>query len=174
MGNWLWAIGYGLLAIGDWLLVIGYRLERCAAIRAFRLIASSPLTSNLIACQRQCFDADATGRCRSGTKQRGSKPQKSSKNITFRPQGDKFGKQFEEHSQLDRREINSMKSSENIVRLFEEHSKIVRRTQQVVRRTLKAIWCDSQTKDERKRNGQKKSRQIIFERLCFEHLSGDA
>ena len=25
----------------------------------YRLIASSPLTSNLITCQRQCFDADA-------------------------------------------------------------------------------------------------------------------
>ena len=54
--------------------------------------------------------------------ERGSK--KGSENITIRPKGDKFGKQFEEHSQLDRRKINSMKGSENIVRLFEEHSRL--------------------------------------------------
>ena len=33
----------------------------------------------------------------------------------------------------------------------------VRRTSTIVRRTLKYIWCDSQTKDERKRNGQKRA-----------------
>ena len=51
--------------------------------------------------------------------ERGSK--KGSENITIRPKGDKCSEWFEEHSQLDRREINSMKGSENIVRLFEEH-----------------------------------------------------
>ena len=34
---------------------------------------------------------------------------------------------------------------------------MVRRTSKIVRRTLKSIWCDSQTKDERKRNGQKRA-----------------
>ena len=38
-----------------------------------------------------------------------------------RPKGDKSREMFKEHSKLDRREINSMKGSENIVRLFEEH-----------------------------------------------------
>lgn len=51
---------------GYWLLAIGWSMRR-AAIHAPRLITSSPLTSNLILCQRQCFDADAIGRCRSGT-----------------------------------------------------------------------------------------------------------
>ena len=98
VGYWVWAIGYGLLAIGDGLLGIGYGLRAigyglwagvCSfadicvftlyALRftlkatattplTFRLITSSPLTSNLILCQRLCFDADATGRCRSDTK----------------------------------------------------------------------------------------------------------
>ena len=40
---------------------------------------------------------------------------------------------------------------------FEEHSMIVRRT-------LKSIWCGSQTKDESKRNGQKRAAKL--------HLSG--
>ena len=31
MGDWLWDIGYGLLAMGDGLLVIGYGLE-CATV----------------------------------------------------------------------------------------------------------------------------------------------
>ena len=44
----------------------------------------------------------------------------------------------------ERYEVARVKTSEE----FEEHSKIVRRT-------LKSIWCSSQTKDERKRNGQK-------------------
>ena len=64
-GYGLWAIGYGL----------EYAVCRypCLSPLTFRLIvscliASSPLTSNLITCLiRQCFDADATGRCRSST-----------------------------------------------------------------------------------------------------------
>ena len=55
-----------------------------------------------------------------------------------------------EHHKFDRREINSMKGSENIVRLFEEHSN--------------SIWCDSHTKDERKIKGQKRAAKL--------HLSG--
>ena len=59
---------------GYWLLAIGYGLEYaacrypCLSPLTFRLITSSPLTSNLILCQRQCFDADAAGRCKSATK----------------------------------------------------------------------------------------------------------
>ena len=41
---------------------------------------------------------------------------------------------------------------------------MVRRTSKIVRRTLKSIWCDSQTKDERKKNGQK--------RAAMSHISG--
>ena len=75
--------------------------------------------------------------------ERGSK--KGSENITIRPKGDKSIERFGEHHKFDRREINSVKSSENIVRLFEEHSN---------------SWCGSQTKDESKRNGQNKSRNV--------------
>ena len=67
-----------ILAMNYWPLVIGYGLEYavcrypCLSPLTFRLIvscliASSPLISNLIPCLRQCFDADATGRCRSST-----------------------------------------------------------------------------------------------------------
>ena len=83
---------YRRLVIGYWLLVIGYwiwaakphiRASTLYTLRPtfylytlrFTLLAPAPLplTYRLIAslrivCQRQCFDADATGRCRSGTK----------------------------------------------------------------------------------------------------------
>ena len=49
-------------------------------------------------CQRQCFDADAIGRCKSDTKQRVSKPTVSST----------------EHHAFDRREINAVNGSKNI------------------------------------------------------------
>ena len=67
-----------------------------------------------IPCQRQCFDAAAKADA-------GAVRSSASQNRYLRPEGDKFGESFEEHSKLDRREINSMKGSENIVRLFEEH-----------------------------------------------------
>ena len=81
--------GYELLAIGYWLLAIGLVMRLCrylclyalrptlytksdsdhaSNLSPYRLITSSPLRSNFITCQRQCVDADATGRCRSGTK----------------------------------------------------------------------------------------------------------
>ena len=44
--------------------------------------------------------------------------------------------------------------------LFEEHSN--------------SIWCNSQTKDERKRNGQKRAAMSHISGYGFEHLSGDA
>ena len=53
----------------------------------------------------------------------------------------------------ERYEVARVKTSEE----FEEHSKIVRRT-------LKSIWCSSQTKDERKIKGQKRAAKL--------HLSG--
>ena len=53
----------------------------------------------------------------------------------------------------ERYEVERVKTSEE----FGEHSKIVRRT-------LKSIWCGSQTKDESKRNGQKRAAKL--------HLSG--
>ena len=61
--------GYGLLVIGYWLWtgVCGVPLSVPFAsnLSPYRLIT---LTSNLISCQRQCFDADAAGRCGSDTK----------------------------------------------------------------------------------------------------------
>ena len=87
IGYRLSVIGYGLLAIGDWLLDMGgiaaIRTSTPYTLRStfylytlrFTLLAPTPLplTSRLIAslrivCQRQCFDADAIGRCMSGTK----------------------------------------------------------------------------------------------------------
>ena len=53
----------------------------------------------------------------------------------------------------ERYEVARVKTSEE----FGEHSKIVRRT-------LQSIWCGSQTKDERKRNEQK--------RAAMSHISG--
>ena len=41
---------------------------------------------------------------------------------------------------------------------------MVRRTSKIVRRTLKTIWCGSQTKDESKRKEQK--------RAAMSHISG--
>ena len=86
---------YRRLVIGDWLLDMGgkaayprlYTLHPTLYTKSdsdhtstpytqrFTLLAPAPLplTYRLIAslrivCQRQCFDADAAGRCRSGTK----------------------------------------------------------------------------------------------------------
>ena len=58
-----------ILAMNYWPLVMGYGLEYAACrYPCLSPYSSSPLRSNFITCQRQCFDADATGRCRSGTK----------------------------------------------------------------------------------------------------------
>ena len=76
-----------ILAMNYWPLVIGLVMRLCRylclytlrpmlytksdsdhASKPYHLITSSPLRSNFITSQRQCFDADATGRCRSGTK----------------------------------------------------------------------------------------------------------
>ena len=97
--------------------------------------------------------------------ERGSK--KGSENITIRPKGDKFGEKFGEHHKFDRREINSVKSLENIVRLFEEHSRSFEEHSRsfeehsrLFEEHSNSIWCGSQTKDESKRNGQNKSRNV--------------
>ena len=81
--------GYELLAIGYWLLawlcgladICAFTLyalrptlytksdsDHASNLSPYSRITSSPLRSNFITCQRQCFDADAIGRCRSGTK----------------------------------------------------------------------------------------------------------
>ena len=78
-----------ILAMNYWPLVIGLVMRLCRYLCLYTLrftlytksdsdhasklspysrITSSPLRSHFITCQRQCFDADATGRCRSGTK----------------------------------------------------------------------------------------------------------
>ena len=74
--------------------------------------------------------------------------------------------QFGEHHKLDRREIYPVNGSKNIISSTEGRyiRWMVRRTSKIVRRTLTSIWCDSQTKDERKRNGQK--------RAAISHISG--
>ena len=69
IGNWL-------LAIGDWLLNLGgkaaypclYTLHSTLYTKSDSDHALSLIPYRLIPCQRQCFDADATGRCRSDTK----------------------------------------------------------------------------------------------------------
>ena len=83
IGYWWLAMGYWVLAIGDWVLAMWYGrqsrisvpLHSTAYTLRFTLqaIATMPFASNLspfrlMPCQRQCFDADAIGRCRSGTK----------------------------------------------------------------------------------------------------------
>ena len=75
-----------ILAMGYWLLAIDWGMGLCRYLCLYALRPTlytksdsdhasnlSPhrlitLTSNLILCQRQCFDADAIGRCKSGTK----------------------------------------------------------------------------------------------------------
>ena len=86
-------MGYWLLAMGNWVWAIGWGMRRCRYLCLYTLhstlytdspclytlyptlytISASAPASNLspyrlIVCQRQCFDADATGRCRSDTK----------------------------------------------------------------------------------------------------------
>ena len=81
-GYELWAIGYCLLAIGLVMRLCRYLClyalrptlytksdsDHASKLSPYSRITSSPLRSHFITCQRQCFDADATGRCRSGTK----------------------------------------------------------------------------------------------------------
>ena len=78
----------------------------------------------------------------------------------LRPKGDKSSEMFKEHSKLDRREINSMKGSENIVRLFEEHWKLFGAA---LRRRMRAREMD--------KTGAVKS---YLNGLWISHLSGDA
>ena len=108
MGYWLWVIG-------DWLLNMGgkaaypclYTLHPTPYVLPlhFTLLApaTTPLTFRLIAslrivCQRQCFDADAIGRCSERYEVARVKTDGQFDRTSYvRPKGDKFGEWFEEH-----------------------------------------------------------------------------